>query len=107
MPDSQTGSAIYQYNKRVGNAHDFIPPFGYSLDMNSGLIQFLGKNSLPLYLIQVPMIKYGIFMGQWQNNVMGLIMTWAFIFIVSLVITRIRSLLDTGVRRVWQVIGNV
>ncbi len=75
----------------------------YRLNMNSGLIQFLGKNSLPLYLIQVPMIKYGVFMGQWQNNILGLLMTWAVIFIVSALITRVRSLLDIGARQVYQV----
>ena len=72
----------------------------YRLDINSELIQFLGKLSLPIYLIQVPMIKYGIFMGQWQNNIIGLLVTWALIFLVSIAITQIRFLIDRLVKQV-------
>jgi len=67
----------------------------YRLNFNSGFIQFLGKNSLPLYLVQVPLIKYGIFMTRWRDDILGLMTTWAMIFMVSLMITQGRNIIDS------------
>ena len=70
----------------------------YRLDTHSKFIQFTGRNSLPLYLVQVPLIKYGIFMNVWRDDISGLLATWAVIFLVSMMISYIRPLMDAGIR---------
>lgn len=52
----------------------------YRLGINSRFLLYVGENSLPLYLLQVPLIKYGLLINQWRNDVIGLIATWALIF---------------------------
>ena len=74
----------------------------YRLNCNSKFILFLGRHSLPLYLLQVPLIKYGVFMTRWRNDIVGLLVTWLVIFVASMVISRVRFIVDSGTRQVFQ-----
>lgn len=56
-----------------------LQKFGF----NSRLLIYMGKNSLPLYLLQVPLIKYGIVINEWQNNIIGLALTYLIIFLLA------------------------
>jgi len=62
----------------------------YKLRCNSEFIQFMGKYSLPLYLMQIPLIKYGVFMNYWRRDVIGLLVTWITLFLLAFLINQIK-----------------
>jgi len=60
--------------------------FLYELDLNTKILQFIGEHSLPLYLIQVPILKYCIFLHSNINPKIGLILSLGIIFILSWIV---------------------
>lgn len=58
----------------------------YRTGFNSRLLTWMGKCSLFLYLLQVPLIKYGVFLVQWRRDALGILLTWSIVFSLSAVL---------------------
>ena len=75
-----------------------ILPFGlaacaliYRWGLFSRFWLFLGRNSLPIYLMQVPLIKYGWLMTDWRTDMLGLLATWALILGLAACVSRLQT----------------
>lgn len=55
----------------------------YHFHIHFRVLSWMGRCSLPLYLLQVPLIKYGIFLTEWRRDAFGIIATWCVIFLLS------------------------
>jgi len=66
----------------------------YKIGINSKFILYIGKNSLPLYLLQVPIIKYGYLIKTWRHDIVGLIASWALVFLLAQFVVYGRSVID-------------
>jgi len=55
----------------------------YRFGLTSRAWIFLGRNSLALYLLQVPLLKQGWLLGHWRGDILGLLTTWAVIFALA------------------------
>lgn len=63
----------------------------YYFGSNSHFLLWMGRCSLPLYLLQVPLIKYGTFLTNWRIDALGILATWGVIFLLSALIVWINS----------------
>ncbi len=61
--------------------------FLYQFKLNFKVLQFVGKHSLSLYLIQVPILKYSIFLHSNMNPKLGLIISLIIIFIFAWIVS--------------------
>lgn len=57
--------------------------FLYKLHLTSNALLFIGRYSLFIYLVQVPILKYGLFINAWRTDVIGLLVSWASIIMLS------------------------
>ena len=64
----------------------------------SGFLSFLGRNSLPLFLIQVPLLKYGWLLTHWRRDGLGLLATWAVILVLAAGVGKLQRLAAGVVR---------
>jgi len=72
----------------------------YRFRLTSRFWTFLGRNSLPLFLLQVPLLKNGWLIGVWHKDMLGLLVTWAVIFLLAAGVGRLQGLLSRGIASV-------
>lgn len=70
-----------------------------SFAWNSRLLMFLGNNSLPIYLLQVPLLKYGTIPTAWRSDVIGLLAVLILLFASSVLANKMAAGLRNALQR--------
>jgi peptidoglycan/LPS O-acetylase OafA/YrhL len=65
----------------------------YRFNLTSGFWLFMGRNSLYLFLLQVPLLKYGWFTHVWRKDMIGLMACWTVIATMAAGVGWLRNML--------------